>query len=104
MFEDSETFLFLNSVIKHRLKALFVPKTIVAHEPESSSDDVASDRYIYARSALNYKLFGRMSYFYILKLLFSLLRKGKINASQLIPKFKVAQKGIKQYKSIINAS
>ncbi len=104
-FEDSETYLFLRqAILNNNLKAYFVPRFIVKHQPTSSSDDVASDRFIYARSALNYKLYGRFSYLYILKLLFSLARKGKLKFSQIGKKFKIAKQGINHFKKLNNAS
>ena len=103
LFEDGENRLFLKSVLEHtKLKSYFVPKFIVEHESFSSSDAVSSDKFIFARSALNYKQNGFLVHFYIFKLLFWLLRKGLIKPNQIIAKWKVSQKAIKTYKSLIN--
>jgi glycosyltransferase involved in cell wall biosynthesis len=103
VFQDGENRLFLKRVMAHNnLKSYFVPKYIVEHEPLSSSDEVSSDRFIFARSALNYKQNGFLVYFYIIKLLFSLFRKGLIKPHQILPKWKVAQSAIRTYKSLIN--
>ena len=103
LFQDGENRLFLKSVLEHNnLKSYFVPEFIVEHEYFSSSDEVSSDRFIFARSALNYKQKGFLVHFYIIKLLFSLLRKGLIKPSQILAKWTVAKNAIRTYKSLIN--
>ena len=99
-FEDGENFFFLNDIFLKKLKAQFTPEFIVIHEPLSSSDEVTSDRYIYARSAMYYKSYGMMAYLYIIKLIFSLLRRRLISFSEIIPKFKMGIKGIEKYKQL----
>lgn len=100
-FEDSESYLFLREALLERnLTGKHIPEVIAVHPEVSSSDDVTSDRYIHARAALNYKLYGRFSYFYVFKLLFSLFRKGLIKFNEIAPKYKVAQKSIKRYRSL----
>ncbi|WP_379898806.1 glycosyltransferase family 2 protein [Lacinutrix iliipiscaria] len=99
VFQDGENRLFLKRVINHKdLKAYFVPEFIVEHESNSSSDQVSSDRFISARSALNYKLNGNLAYFYSAKLIASLLRKGLIRPNQIASKWSVVQEAIKTYK------
>ena len=103
-FEDGENRLFLKSIVDHPvMRSYFVPEFIVQHESVTSSDEVFSDRFIHARSALSYKQQGIFAYFYIFRLLFSLWRKGFIRPSQLLSKFKVAQGGINAYKTMIHA-
>ena len=100
-FQDSENFLFLRELNKStKMELYFVPEYIVMHEPLSSSDDIASNRFIFARSALNYKLYGHLAYAYIVKLIFFLLRKKLIGFKEIIPKFKVAHSGIETYKKL----
>ena len=99
LFQDGENRLFLKRVIHHQdLKAYFVPEFIVEHKSNSSSDEVSSDRFIFARSALNYKLNGGLAYFYSAKLIASLLRKGLIKPSQISSKWNVVKEAIKTYK------
>jgi len=100
-FEDRENYIFLKTALK-QLSCFFVPDVIVMHEHISSSDDVTSDRFIFARSALNYKFKGALSNFYNLKLLFSLLRKRMITFRELPHKWKVARQGITTYKMMNN--
>ena len=104
VFEDGENRLFLKSVLDHpSLTAYFIPEFIVQHGSTTSSDDVSSDRFIHARSALNYKQHGNFVYFYIFKLLFSLLRKGYIKPREVWSKFQVALNGISKFKTLNNA-
>ena len=104
LFEDGENRIFLHTIINHeKLKAYFVPEFIVYHHPSSSSDLVFSDRYIYARSALNYKYNGFLAYFYSLKLLFTLVRKGLIKPKEIKPKWHMAKQGISTYKTTFDA-
>lgn len=101
IFQDSENYIFLKELnTQNKLKAFFVPEFIVIHEPLSSSDDISSDRFIFARSALNFKFFGYFAYVYILKLIFFLLRKNLIKFNDIGHKFKVAHSGIETYKTI----
>ncbi|PWK18211.1 glycosyltransferase [Xanthomarina spongicola] len=101
VFQDGENRLFLNEVVKNKqIKAYFSPEYIVMHEPLSSSDDVASDRFIFARSALNYKLHGVFVWLYVFRLIASLLRKRLIKMNEVSSKIKVANQGIKTYKDL----
>jgi len=100
VFEDGENVFFLKDIFKKELKTKFIPEFIVVHKPYSSSDDVTSDRYFFARSAMYYKSYGILAYFYILKLILSLMRKGQITISQAKQKFKVALNGVHKYKQL----
>ncbi|PWI31343.1 hypothetical protein DI383_01345 [Flavobacteriaceae bacterium LYZ1037] len=101
VFQDGENRLFFEDVFKKKqIKAYFSPDYIVMHEPSSSSDDVASDRFIFARSALNYKLHGTFVWFYVFRLIASLVRKGLINLNEISSKIKMANQGIKTYKEL----
>lgn len=101
-FQDSENYIFLTDLINYKkLQLFFVPECIVIHEPLSSSDAIASDRFIFARSALNYKLYGNPAYIYIAKLIFYLLRTNLIQHNEIKHKFKVGHSGIKTLKKLI---
>ncbi len=99
-FEDGENVFFLKRVFSKNIKAIFFPVYIVTHKAFSSSDDVTSDRHFFARAAMNYKLYGNRAYFLLIKLIFSLLRKGLIPFSDVFDKFRVGVSGIKKYKQI----
>lgn len=100
-FQDSENYVFLKDLMQvDNFNLWFVPEFIVMHEPTSSSNDIFSDRLVFARSALNYKLYGNAAYVYVAKLIFFLLRKKMISVDEIIPKFKVAHSAIKTYKKL----
>lgn len=99
-FQDGENVFFFNEIFRRNLESKFVPEFIVEHKPYSSSDNVTSDNYFFARSAMYYKSYGILAYFYIIKLVFSLIRKGLIPLSEVIPKIKTAIEGIKKYKQL----
>lgn len=101
VFQDSENRLFFEEIFKtNQIKTYFSPENIVIHEPSSSSDDVASDRFIFARSALNYKLHGIFVWAYVFRLIASLVRKRLINLNDISSKIKVANQGIRTYKNL----
>lgn len=105
-YMDSENYVFLKDVMAIKnFRLLFVPEFVVIHKPFSSSDDIASDRHVFGRSALNYKFYGNAAYIYIVKLIFFLLRKKLIKFEEISHKFKVAHLGINSYKNIhVNCS
>ncbi|MFC6097750.1 glycosyltransferase [Flavobacterium qiangtangense] len=102
-FEDSESLFFLRRVIHNNLKVLFVPKYIVKHKKYSSSDELNSDRWLYARGANLYKRFQKFSYFFLFKLVFFLLRKKFISFTEIRHKTKVGLKGIQDYKALLKS-
>lgn len=102
-FEDSESLFFLRRVIHNNLKVLFVPKYIVKHKKYSSSDELNSDRWLYARAANLYKRFQKFSYFLLFKLVFFLLRKKFISFTEIRHKTKVSLKGIQDYKALLKS-
>lgn len=101
-FEDAETLYFLRRAFYSGLKLFFCPETIVVHESYSSSDEVASDRLIYAKMAGFYKRFGFGAYYYLLKYMFFLIRKNYTPLAQIKSKFLVGLRGIKDYKFLLN--
>ena len=102
-FEDSENYVFFKDLLSNKnLNLLFVPEFIVMHEPISSSNDIVSDRLVFARAALYYKLYGNAAYIYVAKLIFFLLRMKMISLDEIRHKFKVAHSGIQTYKKLNN--
>lgn len=100
-FEDSENYIFLTDLKAiENFKLLYVPEFIVLHPPVSSSSEIVSDRLVFARSALNYKLYGNAAYLYVAKLIFFLLRKKLIKFGDISHKYGVAHSGIKTYKKL----
>ncbi|MCX7550553.1 glycosyltransferase family 2 protein [Xanthomarina sp. F2636L] len=103
VFQDCENRLFLEEVLKNKqINAYFSPEFIVVHEPLSSSDDVTSDRYMFARSALFYKYHGVLGWIYVCKLIFSLVNRKYIKLNNVPHKLKVAKQSINTYKSMVH--
>jgi len=100
-FQDAETLFFLRRALHKGLKVLFYPESIVIHESYSSSDDVASDRLIYAKMAGFYKRFETGAYYYLLKYMFFLGRKKYVPLSGIYPKFRIGLQGIRDYREIL---
>lgn len=100
-FQDAESLFFLRRTNHNKLKVSFCPENIVIHEAFSSSDEVVSDRLLYAKMAGFYKLYQALVYVLLLKFIFFLLRKRMISVSQIMPKIKVGLSGIKDYKNLI---
>jgi len=100
-FQDAESLYFLRRINYNNLKVLFVPETIVIHEKFSSSDELNSDRWLYAKTAGFYKRNQTISYFLVFKILFFLLRKKFISFNEIQHKLKVGLKGISDYKKLL---
>ena len=99
-FQDAENYIFLDEVLKKNLKISFVPETIVQHEEHTSSDDVASNRVIYARGAIAGRRNIITAVYYQFKYVFFLWRKGYVKSlSKLWEKFMVFQHGANDYVS-----
>ncbi|PJB12285.1 MAG: hypothetical protein CO119_07525 [Flavobacteriales bacterium CG_4_9_14_3_um_filter_40_17] len=101
-FEDSETFFFLRAAFHKKLSVLFHPETIVIHASVTSSDELESDRKIYAKMAGHQKRFGIFSYVLLVKYIFFLSRKKFISLKEIKPKFIIGLNGIRDYQTISN--
>lgn len=101
-FEDGENFIFLSEAKKKSIKLWFVNKSISIHEPFSSSDEVQSNRFLYARGAINAYKYGNIAYFWVLKFVLFLLRKKYISLSDIKSKIKIGFKGIQNFKALKN--
>jgi glycosyltransferase involved in cell wall biosynthesis len=100
-FEVADEYVFLRNSLKAGLSIYFEPKVILRHPKFSSGQDSASDRIIYGRSALYYKYYGLRSYFRIAKHIFRTFISGKLPLSKLIQKYRMALKGINDYKLLL---
>ncbi|WP_338731171.1 glycosyltransferase [Mangrovimonas cancribranchiae] len=101
VFQDGENRIFLRNALNKHITSIFYPEYIVKHKPYSSSDEMDSDRFIFARSALNYKLFGTIAYLYPIKHVVGITIRGLIHVSSIFSKLKAGYKGISTYKNIV---
>lgn len=100
-FEDSESLFFLRRAIYIGLQVLFYPKYIVQHEKKSSSDEISSERWLYAKGASLYKRYQGFSYLWMLKIILFLWRKNVMPFNKVGSKMKVGIKGIEDYKILV---
>ncbi|WP_366182787.1 glycosyltransferase family A protein [Flavobacterium ovatum] len=100
-FETAEEYLFLRDAIKLRLIVLFSPFVIVSHPLLSSGENYGSDKILFARAALFYKIKANLVYIWLLKYVFFLARKNYINWNECIKKYKIGLSGIQKYKELV---
>ena len=100
-FQTGEEFLFLRSLIKSGNKVWYYPFEIVSHAAVSSGLDHASDRLVYARAAISYKLYGSWAVLWLFKYLQFLLRKRLIVIPEFRAKLAIGLNGIRRYKSLL---
>ncbi|GEP52316.1 hypothetical protein FNO01nite_29880 [Flavobacterium noncentrifugens] len=99
-FETAEELLFMRTVLQHKIKAGYFPVVVVSHALLSSGEAQGSDKLIFARAALSYKLYGMLAYFWLPKYLFFLYRHQFISKSEILKKMKAGILGIKKYKEL----
>tara|TARA_B110000046_G_scaffold173460_1_gene196094 strand:+ start:2450 stop:3262 length:813 start_codon:yes stop_codon:yes gene_type:complete len=100
IFEDGENYIFLSEAKKKKMKLWFVNNTLSMHNPISSSDDVKSNRLLYAKSAIHFYKYGNLSYFWVFKFIFFIYRKKYISFNEISSKIKIGFKGINDFKNI----
>ena len=98
-FKSGEESLFLYDILKSDLKIFFKNEVIVKHSYKSSTV-IGSDDYIKVQSVIYFMVYGKISKFYIFKLLFFLLRRKHIKATDLKRKYFIAKKAIRHYKQL----
>ncbi|MBT0608840.1 glycosyltransferase [Aequorivita echinoideorum] len=101
-FEDAENFVFLNDAKKKNLLLYFIPDFITIHPPLSSSDDVATDRLLYAKAAIKTYAYGNLSYLWVFKFVSFIVRKKYVPFSEIPRKIKIGFKSISDYKKTSN--
>ncbi len=101
IFESADEYVFMKDVLKAGLPSYFIPKILLIHSNHSSGRDQGSDRLLYARGALSYKYYGALSYLWVVKYLFFIVRKRYITPKYAFAKAKIAYAGIKKYKSLL---
>lgn len=97
-FEDAENFVFLMNARKKGILAYFSPQPLTVHAPRSSSDDVGTDRVLYAKAAIKTYAYGNFSYLWVLKFVFFILRKKYIPFVDIPRKLKIGFKSIADFK------
>ncbi|MDT8347060.1 MAG: glycosyltransferase family A protein [Flavobacteriaceae bacterium] len=100
-FEDGENRLMIEDLYKKNAQMMFYPKPIVYHASSSSSDELQSDRWLYARTALDAKLYPRwQAEARLLKRTLSIWRNSYIGFSEIPTKIKLGLQSLKDLKRL----
>jgi hypothetical protein len=99
-FETAEEFLFLRCMLNANHKLYYNPAVILHHPLISSGELQGDDKLVYARAALNYKMYRFWGYLWLPKYLFFIYRHRYIKSSEFAHKFKVGLSGINKYKEL----
>ncbi len=102
-FSGANEYVFMKNVLKAQLPAYFVPEVILTHPDVSSGQDLGSDRLLYLRGALAYKYYGVLSYLWVFKYVFFLVRHKYIDAKYAFAKAKKGYAGIKKYRQLLSS-
>ena len=98
VFKGVTEYVFLRNALDKGLLMQHVSKIIVMHPNESSGRNMGSDNGVYARAAMHQRFYGNLSYLWLVKYLFFLLRHQHISLKDISHKFSIGLKGIKRYK------
>ena len=100
IFKGVTEYVFLRNAYDQGLLMYHMSKTIVMHPDMSSGRKMGGDNAIYARAAMHQRFYGNLSYLWLVKYLFFLLRHGYISSKDISHKFLVGVKGIKKYNEL----
>ncbi|TBN05623.1 glycosyltransferase family 2 protein [Hyunsoonleella flava] len=100
-FPSGEEYLFLRDVHKHKMNVFFENTYIVKHERESSTSKVESDSFLMTKGAIYYIDYNLSAYFFAVKYVLFLLRKGKITLGEIFRTYFKIINGILAYKNQI---
>lgn len=100
-FTSGEEYLFLKANLKKGLSIHFVNKYIVKHTLERSTSNMGSDNFIKSKAAIYYLEYKNLSYLFLVKYLFFVLRRKDIKINELIAKFKLGIEAISTYKKLV---
>lgn len=100
IFKGVTEYVFLRNAYDKGLLMQHISKTIVMHPDVSSGRKMGSDNAIYARAAMHQRFYGNLSYLWLVKYIFFLLRHHLITFNDIGLKFSIGIKGIKKYKTL----
>ncbi|MGO3690866.1 MAG: glycosyltransferase [Psychroflexus halocasei] len=100
-FQSGEEQLLFKEFLNKNISVYHIPEFIVEHDEVSSASDQGSNRFIYAQGALKYLEYGNLSFIWLAKFIFFLVRHQFISASESLTKYKVGVNGIKKIKNLI---
>ena len=100
LFKGETEYVFLRNAFDKNLPMIHKAQTIVMHPDENSGRQMGSDNAIFARAALNHRFYGNLSYIWVFKYVFFLLRHKFIPIKDTLAKIKTGFQGIKTYKML----
>lgn len=100
VFKGETEYVFLRNAFDKNLAMFHVAQTIVMHPNESSGRQMGSDNAVFARSALRYRFYGNLSYLWVFKYVFFLIRYKYISFEDISHKVSTGFKGIAAYKRL----
>lgn len=100
-FTSGEEYLFLKECLNKGLIVNFENDFIVKHTFERSTINMGNDNFIKTKVVLYYLENKSLSYLFLFKLVFFLLRKRKIKFKEVVNKYFVGVHAINEYKRLI---
>jgi len=97
VFPTGEELVFLTDALKSNLKVLYIPEAIVIHPEESWNDKWTIKKYIQAKGALLYRVFGWKAILWICILSY---KKYQLSDYSLPTYFKYMINGIIEFKKL----
>ncbi len=101
-FTSGEEYLFLKEALKKGLNIYFENKYVVKHALEHSTSNMGSDNFIKSQAAIYYLEHKNLSYLFLLKLIFFVLRRKYITIKDVKTKYYVGIEAIKACKGFQN--
>jgi len=102
-FTSGEEYLFLKEVLKVNLKVYFENTPIVLHKFERSTSNTASDDFVKAQAAIYAHDYNKLSYLFLFKFIFFLLRKRLILIKDFKKKYQTGLSAIDEYQKLEHA-
>lgn len=99
-FKGETEYVFLRNAYDKGLEMIHEKSIIVSHPNDNSGKRMGSNEGVEARSALHYRFVGFLSYVWLIKYLFFLIRHNYIDYSEVCYKFSIGIKAIKTYKNL----
>ena len=96
-FGMGEEAIFVADAVKKGLSIGFVPEVLVAHSHPSTSQRTAVSMQYFIHSAVFYRIYGKMYFFWIALKLFFDLKHRKVRFREIFKMFKRALKGKQAY-------
>jgi len=102
IFQTADEYVFLRNALDLNLNIIFHNEVILSHPINSSGNDVASDRILFAKGALFYKYYNSLSFLKLIHYVYLMFKFKYIRLNQILNKYWVGVKGIIKYINVNN--